>query len=126
MTSEVTEGKTAARELAVRLPGWMVWYGEHTRRYWATPRGKAASRGVLAEADTAEELEDIVRQMMGGAPRPEPVREAPVREAPARETSAPEQQAGREIQGSETVRSHQNPAEPKHGREPVGARPARD
>ncbi|MFC6080411.1 hypothetical protein [Sphaerisporangium aureirubrum] len=118
MTNEDKDGKTAARELATRLPGWMVWYGEHTRRYWATPRGKAAARGVLAEADTPEELEDIVRQMMGAAPRPE---------APAAETRAPEPVDGREmIQGSETVRSPQNPAEPKHSREPVGARNARD
>ncbi|MEO3814767.1 hypothetical protein ABGB17_37710 [Sphaerisporangium sp. B11E5] len=112
MTNEVTEGKTAARELAARLPGWMVWYGEHTRRYWATPRSKAAARGVLAEADSPEELEDIVRQMTDGTPRP---------------ARAPEpQRDAREIQGSETVRSPQNPAEPRHSREPVGARTARD
>ena len=111
MTNEVTDGKSAARELAARLPGWMVWYGEHTRRYWATPRSRAAARGVLAEADTPEQLEEVVRQMTEGTPRPE---------------RAPEPHGVREIQGSETVRPTHGHTEPRHSREPVGARTARD
>ncbi|MEV7964766.1 hypothetical protein AB0O34_02140 [Sphaerisporangium sp. NPDC088356] len=82
MTNEVTEGKAAARELAARLPGWAVWYGQHTRRFWAMPRTAAPAGARLAEAETAEELEEAVRHMSGAAPR---------QQAPAQEASHPAQ-----------------------------------
>ncbi|GII86753.1 hypothetical protein Ssi03_47430 [Sphaerisporangium siamense] len=69
MTNEVTESKAAARALAARLPGWTVWYGEHTRRFWAMPRTAVPAGTRMAEADTVEELEEAVRRMMGAPPR---------------------------------------------------------
>ncbi|WP_405143468.1 hypothetical protein OG589_38340 [Sphaerisporangium sp. NBC_01403] len=99
MTNEVTEGKTAARELAARLPGWAVWYGQHTRRFWAMPRSAAPAGVRLAEAETAEELEDAVRQMTGAAPR----QGAPAQGAPQQEAS----------------HSGQAPMGPQHHREPA-------
>ncbi|WP_214410037.1 hypothetical protein [Sphaerisporangium fuscum] len=82
MTNEVTEGKTAARELAARLPGWMVWYGEHTKRFWAVPRAATTAGAQLAEGDSVQELEEAVRRMSGGAPQ---------QMAPAQEAPRPEQ-----------------------------------
>jgi hypothetical protein len=70
MTMEISEGKAAARDLAARLPGWSVWYGQHTGRFWAMPRTGVPGGAQLAEADTTEELEDVVRRIMGSAPRP--------------------------------------------------------
>jgi hypothetical protein len=69
MTNEVTEGKTIARELAARLPGWAVWYGQHTRRFWAMPRTAVPGGVQLAEGETAEELEEAVRRIASGGPR---------------------------------------------------------
>ncbi|GII63028.1 hypothetical protein Skr01_31130 [Sphaerisporangium krabiense] len=69
MTNEVTESKAAARALAARMPGWTVWYGEHTRRFWAIPRSAVPAGTRMAEADTVEELEEVVRRMMGAPPR---------------------------------------------------------
>ncbi|GGL04032.1 hypothetical protein Sme01_64640 [Sphaerisporangium melleum] len=63
MANEVTESKAAARELAARLPGWAVWYGEHTGRYWAMPKGARGTRTLLAEGATPEELEGAVREL---------------------------------------------------------------
>jgi hypothetical protein len=94
MTNEVTEGKAAARELAARLPGWAVWYGQHTRHFWAMPRTGTPGGAQLAEAETAEELEDVVRRIAGGASRP----------------------------GQDPRRSDESFADPQHHRQPVGAR----
>lgn len=69
MSNEVTEGKNAARELAARLPGWSVWYGRHTGRFWAMPRTATPGGPQLAEGGTPEELEDAVHRITGGAPR---------------------------------------------------------
>ncbi|MDH2426678.1 hypothetical protein [Sphaerisporangium sp. TRM90804] len=69
-TNEVSEGKAAARALAARLPGWTVWYGEHTHRFWATPRGRTQG-APLAEGATTDELEDAVRRITGAPPRQE-------------------------------------------------------
>jgi hypothetical protein len=69
MTNEVTEGKAAARELAARLPGWAVWYGQHTGRFWATPRSVMPGGPRHAEGATAEELEDAIRRATGAPPR---------------------------------------------------------
>lgn len=37
MTNEMTAGRGAARTLAAKTPGWMVWYGERTGSFWAVP-----------------------------------------------------------------------------------------
>jgi hypothetical protein len=97
MTNEVTEGKAVARELAARLPGWTVWYGQHTRRYWAMPRAAGPGGAQLAEGGTAEELEESVRRIAGAASRP----------------GTPAQEAPRYAQG---------PTDSQHSREAVGAR----
>ncbi|MFC4061534.1 hypothetical protein ACFOWE_24815 [Planomonospora corallina] len=90
MTSEISEGTAAARALAARLPGWTVWYGEHTRRFWALSRTRRPAGASHAEAGTAEELERAVRLIEDGAAPASP--SAPAREAPApaREAPAPE------------------------------------
>jgi hypothetical protein len=41
-----------AREFAARFPGVAVWFGQHTRRWWALP--PAGDR--LVEAATIDEL----------------------------------------------------------------------
>ncbi|GGK92851.1 hypothetical protein Ppa06_58760 [Planomonospora parontospora subsp. parontospora] len=106
MAKEHTEGAAAARALAARLPGWTVWYGEHTRRFWALSRAKGRSGASHAEAATAEELERMVRRIEDGVPaQASSEREAPTRETP-RATPAPAPAA----------------AEPEPRREP--ARPA--
>ncbi|MFC4533967.1 hypothetical protein [Sphaerisporangium dianthi] len=97
MANEVTDGKTAARELAARLPGWAVWYGEHTQRFWAMPRGAAQPGSQLAEADTIEELEAAVRALINGT-----------------------QGAG--TPAPHAHRPEQMPMAPEQHRQPVGAR----
>ncbi|MGW4644643.1 hypothetical protein ACWEN6_39470 [Sphaerisporangium sp. NPDC004334] len=102
MANEVTDGKTVARELAARLPGWTVWYGEHTGRFWATPKGAAKNDPRLAEGETPEELESAVRALVGGP-------QAPAPQAPP----APQ----------EPHQNHQAPMTPEQQyRHPVGAR----
>ncbi|GAA3791638.1 hypothetical protein GCM10022226_08310 [Sphaerisporangium flaviroseum] len=97
MTNEVTEGKTIARELAARLPGWAVWYGQHTRRFWAMPRTAVPGGVQLAEGETAEELEEAVRRIASGAPR-------------------------QAAQAQESPRHDQAQMDPQYPREAVGAR----
>ncbi|MFC4592301.1 hypothetical protein [Sphaerisporangium corydalis] len=77
MTYEVSEGKAAARELAARLPGWSVWYGQHTGRFWAMPRSVAQGGGRLVEGETPEQLEDAVRRLAGGPRQGEQPQDAP-------------------------------------------------
>ncbi|MEV6984535.1 hypothetical protein AB0M95_25215 [Sphaerisporangium sp. NPDC051017] len=82
--------KAAARALAARLPGWTVWYGEHTRRFWAMPRSAVPAGTRMPEGGTIEELEAAVHHMLGTAPRtegapapwPEPPAQDPLRAAP--------------------------------------------
>ncbi|GAA3129596.1 hypothetical protein [Streptosporangium carneum] len=60
---EQTAGNVAAgRELARRLPWWTVWYGEHTRRFWAVPRAGHLSAAPHLEAATPQELEHAARR----------------------------------------------------------------
>ncbi|WP_248962424.1 hypothetical protein [Sphaerisporangium perillae] len=107
MANEVTEGKAAARELAARLPGWAVWYGEHTGRFWAMPRASAPAGARLAEADTAEELEGAVRELVTAAQNP----------------ATPAQQAqGTAMPGQQGPRPEQSQMDPQYNRQPVGAR----
>ncbi|MFC7381997.1 hypothetical protein [Sphaerisporangium rhizosphaerae] len=101
MANEVTDGKAVARELAARLPGWTVWYGEHTGRFWATPKGAAKADPRLAEGETPEELEAAVRGLVAGP-------QAPVAPAP------------QEPQVNQHV--NQAPMAPEQYRHPVGAR----
>ncbi len=61
---ERTAGYVAAgRELARRLPWWTVWYGEHTRRFWAVPRVGWLSAAPHIEAATPQELERAARDV---------------------------------------------------------------
>ncbi|GAA3135543.1 hypothetical protein GCM10010466_27950 [Planomonospora alba] len=122
MANEITEGKAAARALAARLPGWTVWYGEHTRHFWALSRARRPSGASHAEAETAEELERAVRLIEdGAAPPPSPARETPARQASPQQ--APAQQTAQQAPAPEA--SHPGPAaapEPEPRRaEPVRA-----
>ncbi|RCG30278.1 hypothetical protein DQ384_16185 [Sphaerisporangium album] len=99
-------GKAAARALAARLPGWTVWYGEHTRRFWAMPRSAVPAGTRMPEADTIEELEAAVHRMQGTAPRAEgnpgsrqePPAQDPLRAAPGH--MDPQQQLRRQPVGA--------------------------
>ncbi|GGL14326.1 hypothetical protein [Planomonospora parontospora] len=91
MAKEHTEGAAAARALAARLPGWTVWYGEHTRRFWALSRTKGRAGASHAEAATAEELERTVRRIEDGVPpQASSERETPTRETPRPAAAEPE------------------------------------
>jgi hypothetical protein len=48
-----------ARRIASERPWWIVWYGQHTRKYWAAPLPSwiTSSRARLIEATTPEALE---------------------------------------------------------------------
>ncbi len=46
-----------ARVLAARLPKWTIWFGEHTRSFWAVSRSLDLRAAPHIEAPTAEELE---------------------------------------------------------------------
>jgi hypothetical protein len=48
--SSPAEVASSLAELALRFPGVLMWYGEHTRRFWAMVGGD------LFEAPTAEIL----------------------------------------------------------------------
>src|SRR4051812_27530420 len=68
MTDEITVGRSSARVLAARAPGWMVWYGERTGSYWAVPRAATSLRACLIEARTPGDLEGEIRRYQGPAP----------------------------------------------------------
>ncbi len=96
MVKEWTAGNVAAEwELARRLPWWTVWYGEHTRRFWAVPRAGHLSAAPHIEATTPQELEHAARQAERaaaerGAPPHEgtPHRGQPYGERPAGEAAS--------------------------------------
>jgi hypothetical protein len=69
MTVESTAGRSSALALAARAPGWMVWYGEHTGRFWAVPLVATPLHTRLVEARTPEELELEIRRYEGGVSR---------------------------------------------------------
>ncbi|GAA0412522.1 hypothetical protein GCM10009530_76310 [Microbispora corallina] len=70
MTDEITAGRSAARALAARAPGWMVWYGERTGSLWAVPRTAAPLGARLLEAATPQELEQEIRRHQGAPLQP--------------------------------------------------------
>ncbi|MEU6412980.1 hypothetical protein [Microbispora sp. NPDC046933] len=70
MADEITAGRNAARALAARTPGWMVWYGERTGGFWAVPRTTTAIVPRMLEAPTADDLEKEIRRAEG-RPAPE-------------------------------------------------------
>lgn len=79
---EATEGKTV-RLLAARLPGWTVWYGRHTGRFWALLKRRPGVQELHVEAGTAAELENQAaqaeRRLLGMPDDPPPFTEtAPV------------------------------------------------
>lgn len=55
-----------ARALALRLPEWTVWYGEHTGRFWAVPRHRRLAAAPHVEAESAAELERRAREIQQG------------------------------------------------------------
>ncbi|WP_031167583.1 hypothetical protein [Streptosporangium roseum] len=63
MDERLTDDAAAGRELARRLPWWTVWYGEHTRRFWAVPKVGRLSAAPHIEAVSAEELECAARHI---------------------------------------------------------------
>ncbi|WP_169948960.1 hypothetical protein [Microbispora sp. H11081] len=65
MADDMTAARNAARALSGRVPGWMVWYGERTGRFWAVPRVSEAIVPRLIEAPSAEDLEKEIRQVEG-------------------------------------------------------------
>lgn len=58
-----TGNVAAARELALRLPNWTIWYGLHTHSFWALPTAGHLAATPHVEAPTAQELESTVRHM---------------------------------------------------------------
>ncbi|MGI5153717.1 hypothetical protein [Microbispora sp. CA-102843] len=104
MADEINAGRNAARALAARTPGWMVWYGEHTGSFWAVPRTTTAIVPRMLEAPTADDLENEIRQAEGHPAReqaqekpepekseraPQPAPEIPRHRRPVAETEAP-------------------------------------
>ncbi|WP_204051783.1 hypothetical protein [Microbispora siamensis] len=107
MADEITAGRDAARALAARTPGWMVWYGERTGSFWAVPRAGAAIVPRMLEAPTADDLENEIHQAEG-----RPARE----QAP--EKPQPGQPEGAQ-QTTEIPRHHRPAAEAEAPRIPV-------
>jgi hypothetical protein len=50
--------------LAARYPGWTIWFGEATRRWWALP-----SRDRSAKLVEARNVEDLMESIEARAPR---------------------------------------------------------
>ncbi|WP_182901688.1 hypothetical protein [Microbispora sp. H10830] len=108
MADEITAGRNAARALAARAPGWMVWYGERTGNFWAVPRAGTAIVPRMLEAPTADDLENEIRQAEG---------------RPAREQAQEKPQPGqpdRAQQGTAEAARHRRSAEAPDPRIPVG------
>ncbi|MEU8193246.1 hypothetical protein AB0C10_05625 [Microbispora amethystogenes] len=125
MTNEMTAGRGAARTLAAKTPGWMVWYGERTGSFWAVPRVTTRIVARLLEAPTAGDLEEEIRKAEGRSPRqattPEqPAREQAGSEQPAREQSAPGGRVPDDRGSNGDAPRHRRPtADPQAPRVPV-------
>ncbi|WP_157099479.1 hypothetical protein [Microbispora sp. ATCC PTA-5024] len=122
MTDEITAGRSAARALAARAPGWMVWYGERTGSLWAVPRTAAPLGARLLEAATPQELEQEIRRHQGAPLRPVPASAAqPVGASAGPQAAMPAapqaaMPAGEQATGSAAPR-HRRPGEdPGDGR----------
>ncbi|MEW9534441.1 hypothetical protein [Microbispora sp. NPDC049125] len=117
MTDEITVGRSSARVLAARAPGWMVWYGERTGSYWAVPRAATSLRACLIEARTPGDLEGEIRRYQGGAPDG------------SRSQTQPQPEPGTQNQAQTAVqtavqtqhRTGAEDAQTRHGRLPQGA-----
>ncbi len=108
MADEITAGRNAARALAARTPGWMVWYGERTGSLWAVPRAGTAIVPRMLEAPTADDLENRIRQAEG---------------RPTREQAQDKPQPGqpeRAQQGTAEAARHRRQAEAPAPRVPAG------
>ncbi|WP_182873147.1 hypothetical protein [Microbispora sp. H10670] len=115
MTSESTAGRSAARALAAKTPGWMVWYGERTGSFWAVPRAATRIVARLLEAPTPGDLEEEIMKAEGRSSR-QAAPEQPGREQPERERAAREQD-GRG--GGDAPRHRRATADPQAPRIPV-------
>jgi hypothetical protein len=51
-------------------PWWTVWYGRHTRQYWAMPRWLAPTRARLIDESTPEALEAAIANFETFNPKP--------------------------------------------------------
>ncbi|MGW5263257.1 hypothetical protein ACWEQG_19965 [Microbispora sp. NPDC004025] len=112
MADEITEGRNAARALAARTPGWMVWYGERTGSYWAVPRVTTVMVPRMLEAPTADDLEKEIRQVEG-RPAREQAREQ------AQDEARPGQAEGARQETAEAARHRRPAAEAPAPRIPV-------
>lgn len=110
MTSESTAGRSAARALAAKTPGWMVWYGERTGSFWAVPRAATRIVARLLEAPTPGDLEEEIMKAEG-----RPSRQA-APEQPGREQAAGEQDVRG---GGDAPRHRRATADPQAPRIPV-------
>ncbi|MEU6429806.1 hypothetical protein ABZ860_28270 [Microbispora sp. NPDC046973] len=117
MADEITAGRNAARALAARTPGWMVWYGERTGSFWAVPRAGTAIVPRMLEAPAADDLEDAIRQAEG-RPAREQAPDKPRPGQPERAQQGAQQEAQ---QGTVEAARHRRPAtEAPAPRVPVG------
>ncbi|WP_432927517.1 hypothetical protein ACQPZZ_39195 [Microbispora sp. CA-135349] len=118
MADEITAGRIAARALAARTPGWMVWYGERTGSFWAVPRVATAIVPRLLEAPTADDLEEEIRQAEG-RPAREQTREQtrPGEQSPTQQATT--QEATTQQAVTEAARHRRSAAETPAPRIPV-------
>ncbi|WP_169983710.1 hypothetical protein [Microbispora sp. H10836] len=108
MADEIAEGRNAARALAARTPGWMVWYGDRTGSYWAVPRVTTVLVPRMLEAPTADDLEKEIGQAEG----------RPAREQ-ARDEPRPGRPEGTRQETAEAARHRRPAAEAPEPRIPV-------
>jgi hypothetical protein len=68
----VEDPHAAAARLEAETFGWRVWFGDATRSFWATPRGR---RGRLIEAKTIDGLaEQMIQTTATHSPASSPPR----------------------------------------------------
>ncbi|MEV7809051.1 hypothetical protein AB0O28_39470 [Microbispora sp. NPDC088329] len=123
MADEITAGRIAARALAARTPGWMVWYGERTGSFWAVPRVATAIVPRLLEAPTADDLEEEIRQAEGRPAREQtreqtrPGEQSPTQQATTQEATTQEATTQQTVR--EAARHRRSAAETPAPRIPV-------
>ncbi|MEU0519491.1 hypothetical protein [Streptosporangium sp. NPDC006007] len=91
MDERLAYNMAAGRELARRLPCWVVWYGEHTGRFWAVPKAAGLSAVPHLEAVTPGELERAARHVERALAEEGqiPLHESDARQAPPFGTGGP-------------------------------------
>jgi len=62
--------------LGRRFPGWTIWFGLHTRHWWALPP-RGAGTGDFLEADTPQLLIARIEVVEYAAPRPPMIEDDP-------------------------------------------------